>query len=179
MRLLSEEKRTGTLEFLLTAPVKEFVVVLSKFVATMFFFMLLLIPSVLFLVALRLEGGKPFDHRPLLSFLLALVSSSAAFVAMGLFFSSTTRNQLIAAVLTFMGLMILIFITILNDQSGAAPEGTLMRDIHPVLRTMSFYDMWDEARQGKVYLRDVSFHISAAVFWLFLSIKVLEARRWS
>src|SRR5207302_1511061 len=72
MRLLAEEKRTGSLEVLLTAPVTERAVVLSKFLATWVFFLLTWVPAALFLVALRVEGGQAFDYKPLLSFYIAL-----------------------------------------------------------------------------------------------------------
>src|SRR5205823_340230 len=86
MRLLSEERRTGTLEVLLTAPLAEGTVVLSKFLAGLVFFLFLCLPLAGFLLALRVEGGRPFDYLPLLSFYIALVCSGAAFVGMGLFF---------------------------------------------------------------------------------------------
>src|SRR5437879_3140322 len=105
MRLLSEEQRTGTLEVLFTAPVGETVVVLSKFLASWIFFMLTWVPWGLFLVALRVEGGQPFEYRPLLSFYIAMACSGAAFLAMGLFFSSLTRNQIVSAILTFVGML--------------------------------------------------------------------------
>jgi ABC-type transport system involved in multi-copper enzyme maturation permease subunit len=72
MRLLSEEKRSGTLEVLLTAPVNEVSVVLSKFVAALIFYTIALAPWWLFLVALRVFGKQPFAYRPMLSFLIAL-----------------------------------------------------------------------------------------------------------
>ncbi|HLW67749.1 MAG TPA: ABC transporter permease [Gemmataceae bacterium] len=177
MRLLSEERRTGTLEVMLTAPLSEYLVVLSKFFATLMFFMLLFVPWVLFLVPLRLEAGQPFDYRPMLSFLLALLTSGAGFIAMGLFFSTLTKNQIIAAVLSFMGMMLMVSLYILED-SITSGEG-FFASLKPVVRTVSFVDMWIDAGFGKLWLRDVVFHISAAVFWLFLSIKVLEARKWT
>jgi hypothetical protein len=176
MRLLSEEKRTGTLEVLLTAPLSEYPIVLSKFFATLIFFMLLFLPWVLFLVPLRLEGGQPFDYRPLLSFLLALLVSGAGFIAMGLFFSSLTSNQIIAAVLSFVGMMLMVCLYFVNRFAGAEEAYASFR---PVLRTVSFVNMWIDAGFGKLWLRDVMYHISATVFWLFLTIKVLEARKWT
>src|SRR5262249_53713640 len=104
MRLLSEEKRSGSLEVLLTAPVNEGSAVVSKFLATWLFFMLSWFPSGLFLIALRYEVDQPFDYRPLLSFYVALGAQGLAFVGMGLFFSSMTRNQIVAAVLSFVGM---------------------------------------------------------------------------
>jgi ABC-2 type transport system permease protein len=177
MRLLSEERRTGTYEVLVTAPVSEYLVVLSKFFAALMFFMFLFVPWLLFLVSLRLEGGEAFDYRPLLTFFLALLASAAGFIAMGLFFSSFPRNQIIAAALTFMGMVILVGLFFLNRE--LKPGEGFGGAVKPVVRTMSFVNMWIEAGLGKLWLRDVVYHLSAAVLWLFLSIKVLEARKWT
>src|SRR6516225_3379342 len=99
MRLLSEEKRTGTIEVMLTAPLSETTVVVSKFLAAFFFYILLWVPWGLYLIGLRVEGGQPFDYRPILSFFVAVIFTGATFVSMGLFFSSLTQNQVAAAIL--------------------------------------------------------------------------------
>ncbi len=173
MRLLSEEKRTGTLEVLLTAPLGEASVVVSKFLAAWIFYMILWIPVGLFLVALRIEGGQVFDWRPLLSFSIAVGCSGAGFLAMGVFFSSLTRNQIAAAILTFMVMIALFSIFIVNRM---IPPGTAWGTF---LTHISFIDLWIAAVQGKLIPRDIIFPLSSAVFFLFLSVKVLEARRWS
>src|SRR5439155_479024 len=136
MRLLSEERRTGTIEVMLTAPVDEVVVVISKFVAALVFYLTLWIPWGLFLVALRVEGGQPFDYLPLLSFYVTLVCSGAAFVAMGLFFSSLTRNQIISAVLSFMGMMFLLCFFLLRQMTQIGPNWSAF------FKQLSFVDLW-------------------------------------
>jgi ABC-type transport system involved in multi-copper enzyme maturation permease subunit len=173
MRSLSEERRTGTLEVLLTAPLGETSVVLSKFLAAWLFFMLLWVPWGLYLVALRVEGGQPFDYRPLLSFSIAMACSSAGFIAMGLFFSSITRNQIIAAILGIGGMLVLFSVFMVVRSLPASSDWT------PVLTHMSFVHLWINTLEGKLVPRDLLFHISAAVFWLFLTVKVLEARKWA
>jgi ABC-2 type transport system permease protein len=172
MRLLSEERRTGTYEVLLTAPLGEGSVVLSKFFAALIYYLLLWIPWGLFLVELRVDGGKPFDYLPLLSFYGALVCSGAAFVAMGLFFSSLTRNQIIAAVMTFMGMMFLLTFFLL-EQLNIGPTFAAL------IKQLSFIDLWITSLGGKLYIRDIVLQLSVAVFWLYLTVKVLEARKWS
>jgi ABC-type transport system involved in multi-copper enzyme maturation permease subunit len=173
MRLLSEERRTGTYEVLLTAPLSEAVVVFSKFLAALIFYLVLCLPLGLFLIAVRVEGGKPFDYLPLLSFYVALICSGAAFVAMGLFFSSLTRNQIVAAVLTFMGMTILLGIYLIERSAPVGPAGAA------VLKQFSFVDLWIDSLGGKLYVRDVVMQLSVAAFWLFLTVKVLEARKWT
>jgi ABC-type transport system involved in multi-copper enzyme maturation permease subunit len=173
MRLLSEEQRTGTIEVMLTAPVNEPAVVLSKFLAGLIFFLLVCLPVGLFLIPLRAEGGKPFDVLPLASFVLAVICSGAAFVAMGLFFSSLTRNQIVAAVLTFMAMIALLAFYVV----GQAPTvfGT---NLAAVVRPLSYVNFWTDSLGGKLLLRDVVGQLSMAIFWLFLTAKVLESRKW-
>jgi ABC-2 type transport system permease protein len=176
MRSLSEERRTGTLEVLLTVPVDEFSVVLSKFLATLAFFMIVWLPWGLFLVALRIVGGESFDFRPLLSFLIVLLVTGANFAGMGLFFSSITRNQIISAVLTFAGMLGLFFVYfgvfMLRNRMPTSPW-------IPVLNHVSFVDLWFNSLDGRLQPQFLIFHLSATVFWLFLTVKVLEARKWS
>jgi ABC-type transport system involved in multi-copper enzyme maturation permease subunit len=173
MRLLSEEKRTGTLEVMFTAPVREATVVLSKFFAAFLVFLVAWLPLALFLVSLRVEGGRDFDYRPMLSFYLALACSGAGFIAMGVFFSSLTRNQVASAILTFVGMLVMTVVFIFNRaQSADSAWGVFLTHI-------SYIDLWLRSLEGVVVPRLLVFHLSMAVFWLFLTTKVLEARRWS
>jgi ABC-type transport system involved in multi-copper enzyme maturation permease subunit len=172
MRLLSEEQRTGTLEMLLTAPVDEVWVVLSKFLAALVFYMVLWLPWGLFLVALRVQGGETFDYRPLLSFFIALFVSGAHFLSMGLFFSSLTRNQIVASMLTFVGMLALLVIFFIQ---GQVPETSAWKS---VLGYASYIELWINSLEGKLSPRYLMFHLSATAFWLFLTVKFMEARRW-
>jgi ABC-type transport system involved in multi-copper enzyme maturation permease subunit len=177
MRLLSEEQRTGTLEVLLTAPVNETRVVLSKFFASLVFLLLAWAPWGLLLGALRLEGGQPFDYRPIISFFIALTFIGAAFMSMGLFFSSLTRNQVASAILTFAGMLLFLGITLIRWQL----EGQAMSNQAwvTVLTHMSYGDLWLDSLNGSLTPRYLIFFASLAVLWLFGTVKVLEIRRWS
>jgi ABC-type transport system involved in multi-copper enzyme maturation permease subunit len=172
MRLLSEERRTGTIEVMLTAPVDEVVVVIGKFIAALVFFLVLWVPWGLFLISLRVEGGQPFDFLPLLSFYVSLVASGAGFVGMGLFFSSLTRNQIVSAVLTFMGMMFLLCFFLLRQMTAIGPDWSAF------FKELSFVDLWIQSTSGMLYVRDLVLWLSLAVFWLFLTVKVLESRKW-
>ena len=172
MRLFSEEQRTGTLEVLLTAPVSDGTVVLSKFAACWLFFMTCWIPGGLYLVALRVEGGTPFDYRPILTYYLALGSCAAAFTAIGLFFSSVTKNQIVSAVLTG-SIMFLIVLTVLSNLPNL-PNG-----IRVVMTKFDVLRLWGQALSGQLAVQTVVFQLSVAAFFLFLTAKVLEVRKWS
>jgi ABC-type transport system involved in multi-copper enzyme maturation permease subunit len=174
MRLLSEEKRTGSLEVLFTSPVNEWPVVLSKFLATWLFFMICWLPAGLFLIAIRMEAAAPFDYRPLLSFYLALGVCAAAFISIGLFFSSLTSNQIVAAVLTF--LVLLFFVVCYfakRNMTGIGPTAQAL------VARLSFIDLWIQSLRGQLPVRDILVWASVAVFNLFLSVKRLEARKWN
>lgn len=169
MRLLSEEKRSGTLEMLLTVPLNETSVALAKFTAVLIFWLLTWLPYFLFFVALRVVGGEEFDYAPLLGFGVGLVVSGSGLLAMGLFFSSITRNQIIAAVLTFVAMLTLIL------APNFFPEGSNWEEI---ANYASFMELWRNLLRGDFAPRYLVFHLSAAVFFLYLTVKVLEARKW-
>jgi ABC-2 type transport system permease protein len=173
MGLFSSERRAGTLEMLLTAPVRDTPVVLSKFFAVLLIFMLTWTPFGLYLIALRVVGGQPFDYRPIISFFIGLVFSGAGALAMGLFFSSLTQHQLIAFVLT--GMMMILW-TFAHVIQGFILQGTgAWADI---LHHYSYIELWDTTLNGRVALGDLTVHAAVTVFWLFLTVKFLEARKW-
>jgi ABC-2 type transport system permease protein len=173
MRLLAEEKRSGTYEVLMCAPVKETTVVLSKFLAGLAFFMILWGIWGLYLIALRVETGKEFDFRPVISFYIALLFSGAGFIGMGLFFSSLTKSQIVGAMLCFVGMLTLIVISMIHGSPDVGPVW------QAVFRHLAFRELWAESLQGRVHVRDMILQGSFSIFWLFLTVKVLEARRWS
>ncbi len=173
MRLLSEEKRSATLEVMLTAPVNEISLVLGKFFAAWFAYMLLWLPWWLFLVSLRYFGNEEFDYRPVLSFMIAQAVISAGFISMGLFCSSMTSNQIIAAVFTFVGMMAHLIIYFAQSMQWFA--GNAMGD---AMGYVNFVDLWIESLRGTMAPRLLAFHASVAVFFLFATIKVLESRKW-
>jgi hypothetical protein len=179
MRLLSEERRTGTLEMLLTNPLNETPIVLGKFFAGLVFFLLTWTPWVLLLVALRIEGKQPFDYYPLFSFFVALVFTGAAFVSMGLFFSGLTRNQIASAVLTFAGMLVFTGVIWLRDDLARKAVGSPTANPWVSLLThISYIDLWWNTLDGALVPKFLLFWLSAAIVWLFATIKVLEARRW-
>ena len=91
---------------------------------------------------------------------------------MGLFFSSLTRNQIISAVMSFLGMLILLSFYII---SWYVPEEGGLKAF---LNYASFVDAWISSLQGKLTLRDVLFPLSAGVLWLFATVKVMEGAKW-
>jgi ABC-2 type transport system permease protein len=173
MRMLSEEKRTGTLEVLLTSPVNEWHVVLAKFLAGLRFFMLCWALWCVFFIGLRIEGGESFDYRPIITFLIALFCMGASFIAMGLFFSSITRHQVLAAVLTFMAMMALTAMYWMKQFTAEYPW------LNTTIGYVSYLDLLISCTRGTITPRLLVLFLSVAAFWLFLTTKVLESRKWS
>lgn len=175
MRLLSEEQRSGTVEVLLTAPVDEVTIVLSKFLAGFVMYLVVWAPFGLYLLALPLAGAPAFDYRPLISFFVGLCATGAAFVSMGLFFSSLSKNQIISGVLTFAGMLGLFIVAIIRERMfGQNPADPW----YQVLMHISYLDVWNTTLEGKLVPKFLLFHVSFAVFWLFLTVKSLEIRKW-
>lgn len=176
MRLFAEEKRTGSLEVLLTAPVNEVPVVASKFFASWIFFLICWIPFGLFLIALRVVADTPFDYRPVLGFYVALAAQGVMFIGIGLFFSALTRNQVVAAMFTALAMIVLLLCTMLRFFPGAFGLPQTFLD---AVGRLSFYHMLRDSLAGQLPIRDLALFVSFGLFWLFLAVKVLEARKWS
>jgi ABC-2 type transport system permease protein len=175
MRLLSEENRSGTLEVLLTAPVTETTVVVSKFLAAWIFYLITWLPWIIFPLALRYMGNEQFDTRPMMSFVLGIAFMAGGFLSMGLLFSSLTRNQIIAFVLTAVGMVILTFMFFLirSPEGESASVGRMN-----LLRHVSYVHHLIELVEGKIPLQYLFYHVSLTILGLFLTVKVLESRKW-
>ncbi len=176
MRTFSEEKRVGTMEVLLTAPVNEGTIVVGKFLATLIFYFLAVLPWGLYLISLRIEGGQPFEYRPIITFFIALMATGAGLLGMGLFFSSLTRNQVASALLTAAGVIGWTMTFMLKEYDRAGLRDTAR---NAFLKQISFIDLWSTSIEGRVAPALLVFHVSLAAFFLFLTTKVLEARKWA
>ena len=171
MRTFSEERRTGSLEMLMTAPVTEWSIVLSKFFATFLFSMLAWLPFFLFAISFRIFGNAEYDYRPVLSFFLAVFVTQAGFVSIGLFVSSLTSNQIVSSVVMFAVMLLLIGLYWVKQMEAAAS----FRDL---LDYVSFVDLWVNASAGLLPVRSFAFHLSFAAFFLYLTYLNLTARKW-
>jgi ABC-2 type transport system permease protein len=173
MRLLAEERRAGTIEGLLTAPVTESEVVVAKWLGGVVMFWLLLAPFAVYLPFLRHFGRFPFDTGPLLALGLGLTTIGMMFVAIGLFFSALTRNQVVAAIGTFVVMSLLLLLIPYIYQLGlysrvAWVEG--LRYAAIVFQVRAF-------GAGQLDVRFLAMHLSVAAIMLFLTVKVLQFRR--
>lgn len=168
MRLLAEEQRSGTLELLLTSPVRDWEVVLGKYLASLCVFLAMMLLTAYMPITL-FRVGKP-DVGPLLSGYLGYVLLGAALLAIGLFASSLTQNQIVAAVVGI-GITLLMWLV-----SGLADMvGGVLKDIVEYLPLFAHYN---DMMRGVIDTKDILYYVSVVLLFLFLSVRVLESRRW-
>jgi ABC-2 type transport system permease protein len=168
MRLFAEEKKGGTEELLWTSPVSVAQVVLGKFLASFLVLVAMLALTGLLAIFPFLYGNP--EPAPVLNGYLGLLLLGGAFLAIGLFFSSLTENQIVAAILTF-GALLLFWI--LNWAAGSASG--FWKD---VLNYLSFFGHFDNATQGILDTSDLIYYASFVFFGLFLTHSVIQSRRW-
>jgi ABC-2 type transport system permease protein len=168
MRLFAEEKKLQTDELLYTSPLSINQIILGKYFASLFILLVMLALSGI-LSIFTFAHGNP-EMAPILCGYLGLFLMGAAFMAVGIFFSSLTENQIIAAILTF-GALLLFWI--LNWASYSA--GAIWRD---VLNYLSFFQHFDDLTRGTLDTTDMVYYLSFSFFGLFLTHSVIQSRRW-
>ncbi|MEW6407436.1 MAG: ABC transporter permease [Patescibacteria group bacterium] len=168
MRLFAEERKLGTLEILLTKPVKDFEVVFGKFFAAVIFFIAMLATSLVY-VAILFKYGNP-DIGPLVSGYLAVLFVGMAFIALGLFASTLSENQIIAAVISFALILLMWILNWVSGQLGTSQEGLLS------YFSLSYH--FDDFIRGVIDLKGLIYYLSFIVFWLFIALKSIEVRKW-
>ncbi|HKM31981.1 MAG TPA: ABC transporter permease [Oscillospiraceae bacterium] len=170
MRLMSEEKRQKTDQLLLTSPVTITGIVVGKFLAAFLIFSLGV--AVTLVYAVVLSGFGAVSWSVVFGNIVGMLLLGAAFIAIGIFVSSLTENQIIAAVGGFAILMIFMLI----DMIAAAIPIKFLSD---AVYALSFTDKYNEFAVGIFNFSSVLFFISFAVVFNFLTIRVLERRRWA
>ena len=168
MRTYSEEKRSGTIELLLTSPLKDFEIVMGKFLGALGLYAALLAVTLIY-VGLLFAYGDP-EPLPVLSGYLGLFLLGACFMAMGLFISSTTKNQMVAGTATFV--LALLFWII-----GWASEDAWTW-LSPILQYLSITQHFDDFGKGVIDTKHLIFYLSFITFWLFLTMKSVDSERW-
>ena len=167
MRLLAEEKKMGTLELLLTAPVRDSEVIVGKFLSSLGVFTAMLALTLYYPLLLWIFGDP--DWGPIATTYLGLFLLGCTSLAVGLFASSLTANQIVAAAVSGGILFLLWFVGML---AGFLPEA-----MQEVVSYLSFYYHVSDFMQGVIDTRGVVYYMSITVLFLFLSIRSLESSR--
>lgn len=167
MRLLSEEKKLGTYELLMTSPVSIPQLVLGKFLGAVSLVLFILLLTAVYPIVLVVFGNP--DMGPILTGYLGLFLLASSFLAVGLLCSSVTENQIVAAVL---GFVFLVIFWILNFVTRSeAWYGKLAQ-------YASIYQRFDDFTQGVINANDVFYYVSFAFFALFVTGIILQSQRW-
>ena len=168
MRTYAEEKRSGTIELLLTSPVTDVEIILGKFVGAVGLFAGLLAVTVLY-VGVLFGLGRP-EIPPVLSGYLGLLLLGSCFLSVGLFISSTTKNQMVAGAATFVVALMFWIINWFSDSAGPT--------IGPILTYLSITQHFDDFAKGVIDTKHVVFYLSFIAFGLFLTLKSVDSERW-
>jgi ABC-2 type transport system permease protein len=172
MRLLAEERRSGTIETLLTLPVTETEIVVAKWLGGVLMFCMLLVPFALYLPFLYYQAKFNFDIGPLLTLFVGLTTMGMMMIAIGLFMSSLTRNQIVAAIWTFVVLFLMVVLIPLVFSFAVRQHMPWAEGV----RFMAILYQIQNFSLGQLDLRYLALHLSVCVFMLFLTVKVLETR---
>ncbi len=168
MRLFAEEVKLGTIELLLTYPIKNIEILTGKFLASLSLLLLILILTLSY--PLSLATIWEVDPWSLLAGYLGLFLLGTSFIACGIFISSLTENQIVAAVAT-LGVLILFWFLTWNE---AIAEPSLME----ILLRLSLFDRTYNFFRGVIDTKDVIFFMLFILFFLFLTLQSLNSRRW-
>jgi ABC-2 type transport system permease protein len=169
MRTFSEEKRTGSVEFLLTAPVTDMQVVLSKFLGAWFAYVAFWSLTIVYFLFLR--AITPFDWGPVWTGYLGTWLLGSILIAIGVLTSSLTRNQVIAAVFSFVALL-LLFSAGLLDLFVRDPETSR------IIEYVSLIEHLQDFSKGILDTRPAIFYLSETLICLFLTVRVISSPRW-
>lgn len=169
MRLLSEERRSGTIEVLMTAPVTEEQVVVGKYLAALGFYLFLWLPTLAYPAVLAYYSEV--DWGPVAAGYIGIMGIGSLFLAAGVLASALSRSQLVAAVLTFALLVFMIIIGFLEN---------LFTDpsFQEVVGYLNLMQHMNDFGKGVIDTRRLVYYLSATVLLLFLSARALESRKW-
>jgi len=168
MRLIAEEKAQGTIELLFTSPVSEWQVVLGKYFSAVIFLFLLLVLSLPVILITTILGDAGWGQ--LVSGYLGVLLIGSATIAMGLFYSSLTRIQIVAGLLTAANLLIFLFFGFFSP--------FISQPLKSVLRELSFYVHYMDFEKGVITTKHVLFFMGAIIFYLYLATFSISTRRF-
>jgi ABC-2 type transport system permease protein len=168
MRAYAEEKRSGTIELLMTSPITDFQIVVGKFLGAMSLYGAML-GITLIHIAVLFAYGNP-EWKPILTGYLGLVLLGGCFVSVGLFFSSLTKNQIVAGMFTFVVLLLLWVISWIGNFTSPTVER--------LTSYLSLTSHVDDFLRGVIDSQHIVYYLSFITFGLFLTAKAVDSERW-
>ncbi len=168
MRTYSEEKRSGTIELLLTSPLTDGQIILGKFVGAMALYTAMLSVTLIHFGILFVYGDP--EWKPLATAYLGLILLGGCFISMGLFISSLTKNQIVAGMITFAVFLFLWIITWIGSVAGPT--------VNEITTYLSIVDHGEDFWKGVIDTTHLVYYVSFIAFGLFLTAKSVDSERW-
>ena len=168
MRTYAEEKRSGTMELLLTSPITDWEIILGKFLGALGLFAAMLAVTLAHIAVLFMFGSP--EWKPIATGYLGLLLMGASFLALGLFISSLTRNQIVAGMITFSVFLLLWVINWVSTFVGPTAQ--------TVLNYLSITEHFDDFAKGIIDTKHVVYYLSFIAMGLFLTMKSVDSERW-
>jgi len=173
MRLWAEEQKLGTMEVLMTWPVREHEAVLGKFIAGLGLLAVSLLLTLPLTATVFLLSSPPPDAGPVITGYLGLLLMGSAYLSIGLYASSLTENQIVAFIVG-VALTFALFIVGEDFVLVAAPVR-----LAPLLSFLGLGAHFSSIGRGVIDSRDIIYYLSVITFFLYLNVRRLESRRWS
>ena len=177
MRLLSEEARSGTLETMLTVPVTDVEITIGKFLGALAFYVAMQVPTLAFVYVVARQGSP--DYGMIFAGYLGVMLLGSLLISIGLFISSFTKNQVIAAFLSIVAIFVLFIIGGLGRLVSADfPLFGLTINIGKIIEYADASVHYMDFTKGLVMSQHVLYYISLVVFFLFLTVRMVESHKW-
>jgi|LSQX01.2.fsa_nt_gb ABC-2 type transport system permease protein len=170
MRLMSEERKNKTDQLLLTSPVSLTSIVIGKYLSAVFVFLVALLITIVYPVILYIYGSPSFGE--ILGSYIGFFLMGSAFISLGLFVSSLTENQIISAVASF-GVLIMLWVI---DWITTFIQSKMLINI---IEWISIFARYEDFSMGILSLSPIVYYLSFSTIFIFLTIRVMEKRRWS
>jgi ABC-2 type transport system permease protein len=168
MRTYSEEKRSGTIELLLTSPVSDLEIILGKFFGAMGLYAGMLGVTLLYMAILFWYGNP--EWKPIAAGYLGLLLMGGCFISVGLLVSSLTKNQIVAGIATFAVFLFLWVINWIGETAGPATR--------EIVSYLSITEHFDDFARGVIDTKHLVYYLSFITFGLFLTAKSVDSERW-
>jgi ABC-2 type transport system permease protein len=168
MRTYAEEKRSGSIELLLTSPITDLQIILGKFFGALGLYVAMLLVTMLYIAILFVYGNP--EWRPVAAGYLGLLLMGGCFISLGLLISSLTKNQIVAGVVTFIVFLTLWIVGWFGDSVGPTAR--------TIVTTLSLTEHLDDFSRGVIDTKHVVYYATLMTFGLFLTAKSVDSERW-
>lgn len=168
MRTYAEEKRSGTMELLMTSPVTDVQIILGKFLGALGLYAAMLLVTLVYLGILFIYGNP--EWKPIVAGYVGLLLLGGCFISVGLLISSLTKSQMLAAMATFAVFLLLWVIDWIGDFGGPTAQA--------IVSNLSIVQHLDDFVKGVIDTKHVVYYLSFITFGLFLTAKSVDTERW-